>query len=98
MMDLEALRSGGELLPHGQAQDARIFIIENEPLLDMSPVSGSAARLTLYGLPGTPYRVQSSSAMGAQWIDGPSLDLEGTHQSLEIPADVGGAFFRAIKE
>ncbi len=98
MTELEAVRSGGELLPNGVAQDARIFIIENEPLLDVSPVLDSAMRLTLYGRPSARYRLQSSAALGAQWIDGAGVELDGTYHSTQEPMNSGQRLFRAVKE
>ncbi len=94
--NLEAWRSGGEVLRNGRAQDGRIFMIENEPILDCAPMPAGQVRLVIYGLPSHRYQLHSSPVMGepGAWQPEETFDLLGTYQVLERPFQGPTRFFR----
>ncbi len=94
-------RSNGSLLTNGRGENARVFIIEKEPLLDIDQSIPGGASLVLYGLPGRRYRIQSSAALGktASWKNEATISLIGTYESFAAPnAVTPNLFIRAASE
>ena len=89
-LDLDALtgqRSSGEPLANGRAFGGRIFIIEQEPLLDSTIAAPNLIRLTLYGLPGHTYMLQSTPTLGSNgtWNNELQVNLSTTSQVIHQP-------------
>ncbi|HZO54405.1 MAG TPA: putative Ig domain-containing protein, partial [Bryobacteraceae bacterium] len=98
---LTAARTTGEPLDNGTAIRGRIFIIENEPLLDTVLAVPGMLRLTLYGLPGEQYQLQSAPALGpnAIWGNEILVTLPTTYQTLDRPvADEPARLFRVREQ
>lgn len=97
---VEATRAGGEAIDRGLALGGRVFMIEHESLLDTTVAQPGLVRLTVYGLPGHSYRVQSSSVPGpdASWQNETTVELTGTSAVVELPAVSGVGFFRLVGE
>jgi hypothetical protein len=89
-LDVQSLtgeRVGGEAMPHPSGQGGRLFIVEGEPLLDATPFDLNNILLTVYGRPGTTYRLQHSPTLGAPavWSLDQSITLLNPSQDLEHP-------------
>ena len=100
LSEVAGYRPGGESIVRTGAQDGRIFIIENEPMLDTALSGPNGLRLTLYGLPGRSYRVESRDAWGnaAPWTLEATAQLNGTYQAWEHSrTNEGARFFRAVQ-
>ena len=93
---LEGLR-GGEQLVNAAISTGRIFVVENEPLVDIGQESPGILKVILYGFPGPTYRLQSSPNLGldADWHDETSMQLTGPSHEFLWPVDaVMMRFFR----
>lgn len=80
-------RTGGEGIVHAGAWPGRIFILEDEPLIDAAPAPGGNVVLVVYGDPGTTYQLQSSSLLGpgAAWRNDATVVLSGAHAVVTRP-------------
>jgi hypothetical protein len=102
-LDLEGLtasRTGGESTGRGAGQGGRVFVIEHEPLLDTTLVNPGRLLLTLYGLPGQRYLLQSTAILGAGavWENEVSVELTGTYETLERLVTGSPRFYRIVEE
>lgn len=90
-------RPGGEALRNATGLGGRVFVLEDEPLLEASLSGGTRLRLVIYGFPGTPYTLEQTThlAPGGVWTPVQSLVLLGNTDELELPVDGSAArYFR----
>ncbi len=66
---LNATRQNGDKIANTSVGSGRIFMVENEPLLDIAHNGPKTAQLVLYAKPGTPLVLQSSPDLrnAANW-------------------------------
>jgi hypothetical protein len=98
LRSIAGVRSSGDLLTNAAAQNGRLFLIENEPLLDAHVPAPGLLRLVVYGRHGSTVRLDRSPALTptAQWFEDQALTLTDTFQILDRPLDAEPArFFRA---
>jgi hypothetical protein len=97
---ISASRSGGEAVGRGASNGGRVFVIENEPLLDTKLANPGSLHLVVYGLPGQRYRLQSSATLGvaAVWQDEDAVELFGTYETVERPVTPTLRFYRVVEE
>jgi hypothetical protein len=97
---VSARRTGGEPIGRGGFKGGRVFVIEHEPLLDTALASPGTLRLTLYGLPGQSYRLQSTAILGAEavWQDEAAVELSGTYETIERPLTETPRFYRIVED
>ena len=98
--ELTAARSGGEEIQRAGLVGGRVFVIEHEPMLDGARAATGSVGLTIYGLPGHRYRLQSRAGLepGALWQDEATVQLNGTFEHIERAALGMPRFFRVIEE
>jgi hypothetical protein len=98
--DLDGARLGGAPVVMTTARLGRVFVIEQEPLLDASlAASRDAISLVVYGEPGVSYRLQRAPNLhpNAVWTDDELVSLSGTFSVLPralAPEPV--AYFRVL--
>jgi hypothetical protein len=97
---LSASRSGGEAMGRSSATGGRVFIIEDEPLLDTRLANPGSLWVTVCGFPGQRYRLQSCAALGtgAVWQDEVTVELSGTYETIERPVAATPRFYRVVEE
>jgi hypothetical protein len=94
---LVGVRLGGDVLANATPLHGRVFVIEDEPLLDAEGFSGPILRLVAYAQPGTTLRLQRLAQFdGVEiWTDVQTLNLPGTFQSYDWSTDQSPAsYFR----
>jgi len=90
---LQAIGTGGSVVSQLAAQGGRVVIVGSAPLLEASLGANGARNLTLYGIPGDSYQIQSSATLAKAPVWGsvvrvPMTNLEqvlsnlGSSQSL----------------
>jgi hypothetical protein len=97
---LEAQRPGGELAAGGAARSGRIFVIEDQPLLDLEAAGRDQVRMVLYGRPGWRLILQTSAVTGegASWTDATELTMPANYHSSHWPIEIlQPIFFRLLK-
>jgi hypothetical protein len=76
-------------------QGGRAVIIGRQSLLDMQR-AGGGANLTLYGIPGDTYEVQSSTNIAQGWANFALVPMSGLSQAFDlVHPSAPEAFFRA---
>ena len=95
---VSASRNGGEAMARGAGTSGRIYIIENEPLLETTLAGPGVLWVTIYGIPGQRYRLQSSATLkaGTIWEDVGTVELMGTYQIVEQPLTPSPRFYRVL--
>ena len=75
--DFAALRQNGEAIANTVVQPGRLFVIEEEPILDTSVTGTNRVRLVLYGKPGTQCIIETRSSFGAEedWVEATGLTM-----------------------
>lgn len=74
---LEATRENGEMIARTAARDGRLFLIEEEPILDTPVMGANTARLVIYAKPGVQCVIETRNAFGAgdNWVDATGLTM-----------------------
>jgi hypothetical protein len=93
-------RAQAGLAPTVLANQGRVVVVNGQPLLDANLDSIGARTLTLYGLPGTNYLIQTSSvpASPASWGPWRSITLTNLLQTTEANAATNGVIFYRARE
>jgi hypothetical protein len=99
-LQLSALQSDGVIAPKPGATAGRLFILGNEPLLDVDLSLGLNLSLVLYGELGTNYSVQASPGLnlGGSWQPVTNLTLTNSFQLIGVGQPTNAMmFYRALK-
>jgi len=89
-------RLDGTVLRNATPQDGRVFLIEDEPLLDGARLPGGTVRLTAYAKPGSFVRLLRSPELGSQanWQELQNATITGTFHPFDwTPTNQPTAFF-----
>ncbi|MCP5521852.1 MAG: hypothetical protein H7A46_09935 [Verrucomicrobiales bacterium] len=89
----------GNRLLAGQATGGKVFLIVEQPLVDASLGDDGLRDLTVYGLPGQHYSIESASSLsvGGGWQPVLSGQLTESHATHVLPEEPGPAiFYRAV--
>jgi hypothetical protein len=95
---LDAVAANGDKLANANAGDGRIFILGQEPILQLSPGSDGSQSLVLYGIPGHSYVLESTSTLSspATWDTDRNLELTTSYAPLTLSGQTQPiAFYRA---
>lgn len=98
--DVEARRSDGSLVNNTVAEEGRVIIVGEEPLLEAHRTGSTAdtKHLTLYGRPGRSYEIQSSALNApVSWTMVDEVQLTAPSLELFVPGPVGNIFYRAAQ-
>lgn len=98
--DVEARRSDGSLGNNTAAEDGRVILVGEEPVLEAHRAGSTAGtkHLTLYGRPGRSYEIQSSALNAlAIWTMLDEVELAAPSMELFVPGPVGSIFYRAAQ-
>jgi hypothetical protein len=90
------IRLDGTTLRNATAQNGRVFLIEDEPLIDGTRLPTGTIRLTAYARPGSLVRLLYSPALGSQasWQELQTATVIGTFQLFDwTPTNQPTAFF-----
>jgi hypothetical protein len=102
MRELTGARLGGTEIANASAQPGRVFVIENEPLLDAKlNLAGGGVSLMVFGKPGARYRLERAPSLSpdATWATEDRFDLQGTSGQLTRPVGASGAaYYRLVAE
>jgi hypothetical protein len=93
---LVGIRLDGTTLRNATAQNGRVFLIEDEPLIDGTRLPTGTIRLTAYARPGSLVRLLYSPALGSQasWQELQTATVIGTFQLFDwTPTNQPTAFF-----
>jgi hypothetical protein len=94
---LSAVRIEGEEIANTSLQSGRIFMIENEPLMDAAVVSSNLVRLIFYAKPGPQLIKEERGDLGASgaWLEATGLTMSNSYHLINVPKDsVQRSFFR----
>jgi hypothetical protein len=102
MTGVQGTKSNGGLVGNLNGVSGQVVVVAAEPLLQAGMGTNSTFVLTLYGIPGSNYVIQSSSDLnGNQW----QLDTSMTLSNVATPIFVGGVssnppvqFYRAYQQ
>lgn len=94
---VEAVRLDGVVISRPKIIPGRVFVIGDQPLLDVVP-KGAGAELHLYGRGGVRYQIESTEAFApdAIWSPETTHTLNGNLEVIPFtPAPAGDGFFRS---
>jgi hypothetical protein len=95
-------RLGGEVILNGAARAGRVFVVENEPLLEAVPgAAPGAISLTLFGKPGARYRLLRSASLSPSSVWSTDHVFELTTSSAVVSRRVeaaAAAYYRAVAD
>jgi hypothetical protein len=101
MTGVQGTKSNGTLVGNSSGGSGQLAVVAAEPLLQAGLQTNAAFVLTLYGIPGSNYVIQSSSALNGTWQSNLSMTLS----NVANPIIIGGAssnppiqFYRAYKQ
>jgi hypothetical protein len=100
MSNLQALRENGEAIERSTLRNGRLFLIQEEPLIDPSLAANNTFRLVIFAKPGSQCIVQTRANLSeaGEWTDATGLQLNGTYHQMNWPME-GPAplYFRIIR-
>ena len=96
VLDLSGRQSSGDGIAAPLAVDGRVAVIANESLLEAN-LSGAGQRsLTLYGIPGAPYLIQSTVDQST-WQTFSPRTLTGISEVIDLPSNGAAIFYRVVQ-
>jgi hypothetical protein len=102
MTDVQGTRPNGAQVGNTAGEPGQVVVVAAEPLLQVGMGTNSAFILTLYGIPGSNYMIQSASDLGgSNWQSNMNLILSNVVNP--IPVGGGGSnppvqFYRAYRQ
>ena len=97
---MQGTKSGGGSVGNSAGASAQVAVVAAEPLL-LPGVQSNAFVLTLYGIPGSNYVIQSSSTLNGGWQSNLTLTLTNIANPIIYgggPSNPPMQFYRAYKQ
>jgi hypothetical protein len=101
MTSVLGAKSTGGSVGNSTGTAGQLAVVATEPLLQAGKPTNSAFVLTLYGVPGSNYVIQSSSALNGGWQSNLSLTLTNVANRILIGGGSSNPpvqFYRAYKQ
>jgi hypothetical protein len=97
--DFSVLRADGSALANLFAQQGKIVVIGQEPILEASLVSAQGRALTLYGNPGASYAIQSSTNLAqTNWTHVMRVPMTNLFEAFTgLDTNSASIFYRAYE-
>jgi hypothetical protein len=98
LSSLNARQTNGLPVTHTIPGSGRVVVVASEPLLEASLFANSQRQLTLYGPPGTGYRIEKTAALSPSplWLNAWEGDLTNLQQVIPL-TETNGMFYRALR-
>jgi hypothetical protein len=90
---IQGTKTNGAAVGNPGGTPGQIVVLADQPLLQASPGTNATLTLTLYGIPGSNYVIQSASDLSGSWQPGLSV----TPSRVNTPITVGGVSTNAIQ-
>jgi hypothetical protein len=93
-----ATKANGTALADIVAVSGRITVVGKQPYLEATRGPGNLVQLTLYGIPGTTYALQTAAAFLGPWQTVQTLTLTNVSQTLLWPVQGDAALFFRLEQ
>lgn len=96
---ITAQQTNGLPVPRTIANNGRVVVVAEEPLLEALVMTNHQRQLVLYGPPGQDYIIESSSQLGAsQWQTAWQGTMSNLYRVIVPAQQTNSMFFRAIRQ
>ena len=93
-----ATKADGTALSDIVAVSGRITVVARQPYLEATRGPGNLMQLTLYGIPGTTYVLQTAASLQGPWSTAQTLTLTNVTETLLWPNQGGPALFFRLEQ
>jgi hypothetical protein len=97
---VQGTKSGGGSVGNSSSASGQLVVVAAEPLLQAGRQTNAAFALTLYGLPGSNYIIQSAADLSGNWQSNLSLTITGIVNAIPVGGPSSNPpvqFYRAYK-